>query len=172
MVKDRTYLKNPITCTDGERREFERLVRQGFEGSDEGLPGRIRAARWLAFHYAADDTLAAIAGLKAPDAQYRDQVFAKAASSVSPTDYELELGWVFVCPAHRGNRIGASLCRVLLAQQPESGVFATTRPDNGAMIKILGALGFVQAGKPYPHVRRNEDLALFLRSAPVDTSRD
>ena len=168
MVKDGTYVKKPIACTDAERREFERLVRQGFAGSDEGLPGRIRDAQWLAFHYAADDTLAAIAGLKAPGEQYRDEVFQQSAGGVRPVDHELELGWVFVLPTHRGNRIGARLCRMLLAREPESGVFATTRPDNDVMIKILGALGFSQTGKPYPHARRNEDLVLFLRSAPVE----
>ena len=32
-------------------------MRQGFDGSDEGLDGRIRDAKWLAFHYAAGETL-------------------------------------------------------------------------------------------------------------------
>jgi hypothetical protein len=57
-------LKEPIACTERELRALERLVRQGFNGSDSGLPGRIRAARWLAFHYAAGDSLVGIAGLK------------------------------------------------------------------------------------------------------------
>jgi hypothetical protein len=39
-------LKEPIACTERELRALERLVRQGFNGSDSGLPGRIRAARW------------------------------------------------------------------------------------------------------------------------------
>jgi hypothetical protein len=65
--------KEPIACTEEERREFVRLVRLGFGGSDEGLPGRIRDARLLAFYYVAGDTLAAIAALKAPNAVYRGQ---------------------------------------------------------------------------------------------------
>lgn len=156
------HLKDPIACSAEERREFARLVRDGFNGSDDGLDGRIRDANRLAFYYAADDTLAAIAALKAPDERYRTDVFTKADARVSPADHALELGWVFVVPAHRGNRIAESLCRLLLESVPTSAVFATTRPDNSSMIRILLALGFARTGRPYP--RRDEELVLFLRS--------
>jgi GNAT superfamily N-acetyltransferase len=159
------YFKEPIACTEGERREFAHLVRQGFEGSDEGLHGRIRDAEWLAFHYAVGDTLAAIAGLKTPDGRYRHDLYEKADARVSPAEFKLELGWVFVVPVHRGHRIGESLCRLLLARVPASSVFATTRPNNDSMIRILLGRGFAPAGKPYP--RRNEKLVLFLRSSPA-----
>ncbi len=155
-------LEEPIACTERERRAFARLVRQGFRGSDERLPGRIRNAKWLAFHYAVGDTLAAIAALKVPTARCRDEVFEKAEAGVSAADYQLELGWVFVLPGYRGKRVAARLCRELLARVPRSRVFATTRPSNTAMISILRALGFVRVGKPFP--RRDEELLLFLRS--------
>jgi RimJ/RimL family protein N-acetyltransferase len=163
-VSGAALFKEAIACTEAERRDFERLVRQGFEGSDEGLPGRIRDAKWLAFYYAAGGTLAAIAGLKAPAERYRDDIFNHADARVSPADYKLELGWVFVVPAHRGNQIGEDLCRSLLARVPTSAVFATTRPHNSSMIRILLALGFARAGQPFP--RRNEELVLFLRPLP------
>ena len=159
------HFKEPIACTEGERREFARLVRQGFDGSDEGLHGRIRDAKWLAFYCAEGDTLAAVAALKAPNKRYRNDVFKKAETRVSPAGYELELGWVFVVPVRRGNRIAESLCQLLLAREPTSCVFATTRPNNSSMIRILLALGFARAGRPYP--RRNEELVLFLRSRPA-----
>jgi len=159
------YFKEPIACTEEERRGFAHLVRLGFEGSDDGLPGRIRDARWLAFYYVAGGTLAAVAALKTPNGMYREDVFNKATARVSAADYEFELGWVFVVPAHRGKRIAENLCRQLLARVPTSGVFATTRPDNVSMIRILRALDFARVGKPYP--RRNEQLVLFLRSCPA-----
>jgi ribosomal protein S18 acetylase RimI-like enzyme len=159
-----THLKEASACTEAERREFAPLVRQGFEGSDEGLDGRIRDANYLAFYYAAGDTLAAVAALKAPSDRHRDDVFKKADARVSPADYRLELGWVFVVPGHRGNGVAESLCRLLLARVPTACVFATTRPTNTSMIRILLALGFARVGKPYP--RRNEQLVLFLRSCP------
>jgi len=158
--------KEPIACTEEERREFARLVRQGFEVVAEGLDSRIRDAKWLAFYYATGDTLAAVAALKAPTEPYRVDVFRQADASVSPDHHTLELGWVFVIPAHRGNRIAESLCRQLLARVPTVGVFATTRTDNVLMMRILLALGFARAGKPYPR-RRNEELVLFLRSGPT-----
>ena len=157
-------LKEPISCTEEERREFARLVREGFRGSDESLPDRIRNAKWLGFHYAAGDNLTAIAALKAPDARYRNDVFNSADAGVGSAGYELELGWVFVFPDERGQGIAGDLCRKLLARSPRSPVFATTRPNNDPMIKILLGLGFARVGKPFP--RRDEMLALFLRPAP------
>lgn len=155
-------LKEPMACSDAERREFARLVREGFEGSDEGLHSRIRDARCLAFYYAVGGTLVGIAGLKSPDARYRDDMFKESGAPVSGADYALELGWVFVVPPHRGNRIATNLCKLLLARVPTSCVFATTRPDNESMKRILVSLGFARVGKPFP--RRNEELVLFLRS--------
>jgi ribosomal protein S18 acetylase RimI-like enzyme len=158
-----THLEEPGAYSDVQRREFERLVRQGFDGSDASLPDRIRDAELLALHYAADDALAAVAALKTPDERYRNDLFKRAEARVNPVDYALELGWVFVVPAHRGSRIGERLCRMLLERASASGVFATTRPDNQAMITILETLGFARIGGPYRHSRRNEELALFVR---------
>lgn len=156
------YVKQPVACTDHERQEYARLVREGFKGSDEGLHGRIRAAKYLAFYYVAGDTLVAIAGLKAPSAGYRQDVFEKAEAGVSPNDYTLELGWVFVAPDHRRQRIAGNLCGRLLDLVPGSCVFATSRTDNIFMHRILLALGFARFGNPYS--RRDEELVLFLRS--------
>lgn len=160
------HLIEPLNCTESERQDFARLVRRGFDGSDEGLPNRILDAKWLAFHYAEGRTLSAVAALKAPHEQYREEVFRNAEAGVSPTGFKLELGWVFVVPDHRGKRIAEGLCQLLLARVPGSHVFATTRPNNAPMIKILLALGFVRSGKPYP--RRDEELALFLRPGKAE----
>lgn len=125
------------------------------------LEDRIQAANWLGFHYASGQALAAIAALKGPSPRHREYVFQKAAAGVSPADYEHELGWVFVVPDHRGRGIAGSLCRDLMSRVPASFVFATTRPDNESMKKILGELGFAPVGRPYD--RRDEQLVLYLR---------
>lgn len=163
-MNDVVRLEEPAACTDRELRDFERLVREGFDGSDESLPGRIRDAERLAFHYGADGTLIAIAGLKAPDAWTRNDLFRRAEADVRAADYRLELGWVFVLPEHRGRRIGGGLCRQLLAAARGSHVFARTRPSNATMIHILQDLGFERLGKPVPRPERNEELALFVRA--------
>lgn len=153
--------KEPAACSERERQEFARLVRKGFNGSDAGLVDRIERARLLAFQYANDDSFAAIAGLKSPDERSRRDVFDQAAVPVSAERYEVELGWVYVLPSHRGKHIAEGLCRRLLAFVPGIGVFATTNPDNIPMIRILVAVGFEQIGRPCIH--RNKELVVFLR---------
>lgn len=96
--------KSPRACSREELREFERLVRDGFDGSDESLPERIRRAHRLVFHRSPEGELVAIAGLKAPTESYRVAVFDRAGAKSSPTDFELELGWVYVVPESRGRQ--------------------------------------------------------------------
>lgn len=164
-------LRRPARCTAAELREFEHLVRRGFDGSDATLPARIGDAERLAF-YRDHDVLVAIAGLKAPGERARRAVFDRAGIPAEEASYELELGWVFVVPELRGRRIGAVLCRRLLAQAADAPVFATTRPTNAPMIGILRALGFARAGRPYPRPERNEVLTLFLRPGPEPAARE
>lgn len=159
--------KTPDACTKRELRGFEQLVRQGFGGSDEGLPDRTRGAHRLAFHFSPEGELVAIAGLKDPDERYRIDVFERSRAGASAANYPLELGWVYVVPEHRGKRLGERLCRRLLEDASSDGVFATTRPDNEPMIQILRVLGFAGAGEPFRHPRRDEELVLFLRKQPT-----
>ena len=162
-----TDCKPPIACTDEELREFARLVRQAFPAA-ANLETRISAAWWLGFHYAPDVTLVAVAALKAPDERRRTLVFDKACTTATIADYRVELGWVFVDPAHRGERIAERLSHALLEHAPEPRVFATTRRNNAPMICTLEALGFTRSGKPFPW--RSEEFLLFLRSTepPVE----
>lgn len=164
-----TQLKEPAACTAGECRDFARLVRQGFEGSDDGLTDRIEKAHLLAFHYVTGERLAAVAALKAPGERYRSDVFEKAGVAASSGDYQFELGWVYVVPSHRGKQVAEGLCRQLLSCVPTSRVFATTRISNAFMIKILLSLGFERAGKPY--LRRNDKLIVFLRERAMGPRR-
>ena len=170
-MEGRTRLERPRDCSRETLREFERLVRAGFHGSDESLPRRIRQARRLALHSAADGTPVAIAGLKSPSLAYRQRVFADARTPIDPKPYATEIGWVYVVPDRRGRGLGLRLCRSLLAERPDGRVFATTRPDNEPMIGILRALGLVLTGSPYRRrdPGREEELSLFLRPPPADS---
>ena len=156
------YLRRPDECTNGELREFERLVREGFDGSDDSLVSRIGVARCLAYQRALDGRVVAVAGLKRPSKEHTAWVFAEAGAELPPADCGVELGWVYVVPEHQRNRIASKLCRELMKRSPGSCVYATTRPDNVPMIQILLALGFARIGRPF--VRRAEELALFVRS--------
>jgi len=156
-----TILRQPNTSTEEQRREFAQLIRQGFETAGAGLDNRICAAKCLAFHYPTRDKLAAIAALKSPNVQYRHDVFSKAGSPESCADYKVELGWVYVEPAYRGNRIATKLCEQLLSRAATDCVFATTRTNNAPMGRILLTFGFANVGTPY--IRRGEQLRLYLR---------
>jgi GNAT superfamily N-acetyltransferase len=167
-------LREPATCSETERRRFERLVRLGFDGSDDGLVRRILDAHLIAF--AAEEGAgiaepAGIAGLKRPPAAHRENVFRRARAGVAAASCELELGWVFVPEDRRGRGIATRLCRSLLDLVPGRAVYATTRPENAPMIRVLSGLGFVRKGEPFP--RRHERLALFLRVAsPIGATPD
>lgn len=160
------HCTEPLACTEEERQRFARLVRQGFAGTSADLDSRIRSAHCLAFYYN-DSTLGGIAALKGPPAQYCANVFTQAEAPQQSAEYRMELGWVFVAPGHRGEGVAERLCRALMARVPGTGVFATTRPDNVAMMTILRALGFARVGVPY--LRHDEELALFVRPGPLHT---
>ena len=155
-----TLLRTPNACTDQERAAFAQMVTRGFGPAPGERQDRIRRAECLAFRYGPADGLVGIAALKAPGDAYRAEVFAQADADAGVSASALELGWVFVDPAHRGRGIAYELCRCLVDAAPAVPIFATTRPDNAGMIRILRALGFARLGTPFP--RKGETLALFL----------
>jgi ribosomal protein S18 acetylase RimI-like enzyme len=156
------HLTPPAAGSDQDLAAFAELVRLGFPAA-EHLDVRIAEARLLALHRTADGRVVAIGALKRPDEQHRRELFAGAGVSVHAAEYELELGWIFVDPAFRRSGIASRLCTQLLMRVPHARVFATTRPSNDAMMSILRAHGFTQLGLPFPHPRRKEHLALFVR---------
>jgi len=156
-----THIKEPDACTPHELESFERMVRLAFDGSDDGLPLRIRQARRLAFHYSGDGTLVAVAGLKAPTQTARAEIFSLAEAAEDPEPCELELGWVYVAPGHRLHGLGRDLCRRLIQDRPCGELFAKTRKDNARMTGILRDLGFRRSGRTF--ARLDEELDLYLR---------
>lgn len=117
-------LRDPIACTEAERRAFGRLVRQGFARA-RALEDRIRNARCLAFYHTAGGDLVAVAAIKSPDESYRRATFADADAPASAQDDLLKLGWVFVMPVHRRSGIAERLCRALVTRVSTCGLFAT-----------------------------------------------
>jgi len=161
-VQGTQFLKEPSECSEPELEEFERLVRIGFAGSDDSLPTRVRSANCLAFQFEPENGSVAIAGLKQPRGERIAEVFAKAECDLVPDEWRVELGWVFVSPKHRKVGIARVLCEQLLERAGGSPIFATTRPDNVPMIKILEGLGFEPAGRPF--LRRGQELVLYTLS--------
>jgi len=63
----------------------------------------------------------------------------------------VELGWVAVAPAHRGRRLGLSVCSLLtrsLIDAGETRLFGSTQDDRLAALAIYFTLGYVPVFRP------------------------
>jgi len=152
----------PSQCTDAEIAAFCCLVRQGDEVDPEDLEDRARKARALVFLYV-DRVLIGVAAIKRPEKRYRDGVFRKAGVPNEATEFELELGWVFVREEYRDRHYSRVLSVAAITQTERLATFATTKADNAAMQKTLEWLKFERIGKPWPSNRRPYNLALYVR---------
>jgi ribosomal protein S18 acetylase RimI-like enzyme len=161
-------LKRPSEFSTAEFVDFETLVRRGFDGSDGGLPARLRRANLLAYQAGTEGEWVGIAALKRPHPAYVREVARGTGFDLTRTQGELELGWVFVIPSHRRRGVARQLCTRLLGRVEGRAVFATTRSDNGAMKEMLEALGFLRVGRPFS--RRREALVLFVRPGEAGRS--
>lgn len=169
----RVMSKRPAECSDAELGSFEHFARRGGQVAFRGLRQRIRAAEWLVFLYEGDGILAAVAALKRPNESYRRKVFESAKTLVNPSDFEYELGWVYVEPRFRGRRYSRLLVESALALAPTANVYATTREDNGWMRQTNSRCGFEEAGNPYLSDDGDHKLVLYLRrKGPVESSRN
>jgi GNAT superfamily N-acetyltransferase len=135
----------PWLCTESEIATFCHLVRQGEEVQRQGLEARIRRAKALVLLHV-DRQVVGVAALKQPAKTYRDGVFRKAGVANAAVSFDLELGWVFVLPAHRGKQYSRILSAAALSRSERKPTFATTRADNIAMQRTLEHLAFRRLG--------------------------
>ena len=156
-------VKSPQDCSPGELGDFAALVLAGGEVIREGLEGRVLAAHAL-FFLRENSCLLGIAALKNPTARYRASTFKKACATALPSQYPLELGWVFVMPSARGRKLSHRLAQAAVAHAAQTQIFATSRIDNPAMHAPLIAASFTKHGTDYASDRGTHRLALFLRS--------
>jgi RimJ/RimL family protein N-acetyltransferase len=156
-------IKSPLKCDQHELESFEALVRMGEEVAGDGLTERIRNAAFLLFLRNADGGLIGVSALKRPNPGYRVKVFKSAHSQLRPEDYGLELGWIYLVEAERGNKLSHILLEKLLLHLNHERVYATTREHNLAMIRTNERYGFRREGNPYPAANRQYNLILFVR---------
>ena len=136
---------SPVFSPADDLRAFENLVGHAGEVTPQGLAGRIAAAESLAFARE-DQRLVGVGALKLPATAYTLKVFEKAGVPGDAKSHDLELGWIAVIEEYRGQGIGASICRKLIAPLGSRPVFSTTRSDNENMRRILAGIGFSQHG--------------------------
>jgi len=167
-----TTVKKPSECTDEELDSFCSFVREGGQVMLQGLKGRVTKAVALAFVFV-NGGLAAVGAIKRPGEGYRSSTFKKAGVTEDPTDFAVELGWVFVSEEHRGKKLSRVPVEALFPVVGTQNCFATSDVKRIGMHKTLKRYGFSKVGKPYESDLDKDMLLLFLRvtvqsSAPVD----
>lgn len=152
--------KRPADCTDIELGAFCDLIKKGDEVDPHGLEGRVRRA-WLIAFGSADGRLAAVAGIKKPDKDYRAGVFRKSESKLEPEQFAVELGWVMVEEEFRRRGLGRRVMDALLGSLNQN-VYTTSRSTNEPMHALLTAYGFAHAGNRWRSTRGPYDLVLHV----------
>jgi GNAT superfamily N-acetyltransferase len=152
----------PGSCASDELAQIEKLVLLGSEVMPAGLGDRI--ARSVRLSWAHNESrIVAVAALKRPNERYRKSVFQKSGATESPSDWEVELGWIFVCEGHRRKSLARKLVAALFTHEPDRNVFATTREQNDPIMPLLKEFGFVQEGTAYASSNGAYNLLLHLR---------
>lgn len=166
MTSTPVTVKRPVDCDATEIEAFVDLVVSGGEVDADGLPGRVRRAKFLAF-LREGERLIGVAGLKLPSKNHRGEVAAAAGHELPGTRFAYELGWVFVDPASRGGK-SLLLCGALVEAAAGQGIFATSRVDNPWIHATLKKLGFRQEGSDFPS-QQNPGTRLWLFTTPAST---
>lgn len=161
MQRVATEIRQPNSCSEKEIAAFCSAVQKGDEVEPKGLKERVERAKTLAFLYMGT-ALVGVAALKQPNVSYRDDVFKKAEVPLIATDFELELGWVYVSPDQRGKHFSEVLSTAAISQSKGTPVFATTRLDNLPMQRALERVKFSSVGVPYSSKRGDYKLLLYV----------
>lgn len=153
----------PAELTDADRASFIELVRAGGEVGGQLLEKNIANAQALVF-LRQEGQIRGIAALKRPLPSYRKRIGKSANAGLSDADFPYELGYIFIVPEARGQKLSGPLVAKALEIASGSGVFATARIDNHAMRAALLKAGFGPAGRPY-RGRSSRILQIFIKQA-------
>jgi len=156
--------RTPAQCSQSELAAFAVAAAKGGEvEADDIVSGAKRAIRLLWISDASGNPCAT-AALKRPNLGYKNKVFGRAGLPDEAARFDIELGYVFVDPAHRQGGYGTRLVRRTIQIAGACPVYATSRSDNNGMRRILERLNFVIAGREYCSARDEATrLRLFLR---------
>lgn len=153
----------PADLTDAEHASFIELVRAGGEVGGQVLEKNIANAQALVL-LRMEGEIRGIAAVKRPLPSYRKRIGKNANVELSDADFPYELGYIFIVPEARGQKLSGLLVAKALEIVSGSGVFATARIDNHAMRASLLKAGFGPAGRPY-RGRSSRTLQIFIKQA-------
>src|ERR1044072_7031842 len=101
--------KAPKDCSEVEIAAFISLVLAGGEGVARGLEDRVRQAECRSF-LRDKFSFVGVAGLKRPSHNHRSEVSRWSGVFLPEESYPFELGWVFILPSARGQKLSLPLC--------------------------------------------------------------
>jgi GNAT superfamily N-acetyltransferase len=158
----RVVVKPPSACTAEELEGFRQMVLLEWQVSDEGLEERIARSKVLVIIYDPFDKMIAIGAAKKPQSSYARKVFTKA-GVLGWSNYEYEVGYIYVLPEYRGHLFSRLLMEALIDACGDVSIFATTKADNERMIRTNRRLNFIQAGVPFQSERGPYNILLWTR---------
>lgn len=140
---------SPYDCTDKQLKQFESLVLEGGQVQHTGLRTRIQQCKFLAFYYATNGHLVAIAAIKKPSQQYIQKIKSLAQPEEPWQEPTYELGYSYTQKSMQGKGINKALLHALMKQMhyTQEKIFATTGHEG--MKKNLRAAGFFHRGTSF-----------------------
>jgi predicted GNAT family N-acyltransferase len=151
----------PRDCSANDLAAFAEHVKTEGEVEGAGLAELIQCAERLVF-LRAGETLIGTAGVKNPRASHRSYIARNAGVDLDASKFPLEIGWIVVGNAIRGQHHSRTLTQAALEVVGDRGVFATTRSNNGAMLHVLPGYKFEDVGG-YQSERGDYQIRVFVR---------
>jgi GNAT superfamily N-acetyltransferase len=159
--------RTPAGCSQSELAAFASLAATGGEVEADDIVSGAKRAIQLLWISDASGNPCATAALKSPNLGYKTRVFERSGlPDEAAARFDVELGYVFVDPAHRQDGCGTRLATRAIQIAGVRPVYATSRSDNNGMRRILERLDFVISGREYSSARDEAiRLRLFLRDS-------
>lgn len=155
---------SPAEFQPREIDDFVAFVLAGGEVAGVGLKDRVMRAPCISY-LRSSECLLGVAGLKSPDPRYRARVEKKSNTNLGEKEFPYELGWVFILPSARYQKLSFPLCQPLITAAKGEGIFATSRTTLAGMHRTLEKLGFVRTASEWSSNENEGNLALFLKQA-------
>lgn len=161
-MSESIVVRRPQECSTSELTAFVATAAKGEEVGRADIERGVQRAALLLWMERRGSPFA-VAALKTPLGAYKERIFRKAGIPEMHEKFILELGYIYVDEAKRGNGFGRALVKKALALHKE-GIYATSRADNNRMKDILTENGFYAVGLPYKSERSDSRLVLHVRA--------
>ena len=156
------YIKNIDTLSEKQFEFVYKLISKSGEIKIDTLKQHLKDTALIAYAKF-NSKIVGTAAIKKPTDEYFDSVFIKSNSPFDYNFFKYELGYVFVQPQFRGQRIALKLCKRLCDYYICQNLYSTVRSNNFPMHSILKKNGFSESGKEFYNRERTEKIKLFIK---------